>query len=342
VGKCPRCGARIEVAASSVEPDAIEESTTKDAAVPAGGYGVAFEPDRAAAPRPERPSQGTKRAGSFTAAVPVRPVDVGPIRAPARLEVAFTDSLVYPLWSWSSVGLLAFLPFLLTAATAPLKFLIQSLFSDSAFVVPAYVTLIPTTGLLVFTLGYLVIYLGEILLRTASGEVLPPRPPGIDAEFFRVLRLWASAFASGALLVGLPAWLYWTRCGEVDWIDRVVLLDFALAGAATTQLALISALLHDDPLAANPLTAFAALGRLGWGYLQVTCLTVFVVALLGALLILISRIEDALLHAVASWMWSLATVYLLMVVFRRLGLYCRRRDLLAVWFATRPRWGAGR
>ena len=64
---------------------------------------------------------------------------------------------------------------------------------------------------------------------------------------------------------GLPALVYWITCGEVDLFDRIVLVDLIVPGLAYAQMALLATLIHESPLAANPVTVTRAIrpARLG-------------------------------------------------------------------------------
>jgi hypothetical protein len=296
VGKCTKCGALIRVQGEAVGAETASAplpskptraGPTKRSPAPASadqgpdpsrpspilpsarGYGITSE--RVPESSFRHPTGNEPHAG--VEARPVQTPDVGPVKGPIKLESRFSQSLRYPLWSWSSIGLLGFLPPMMVFTTSPLTFLAQSLFSDSAFVFPAYVSLIPVFFFMFVTVGYACIYLGNILIATANGEILPPRPPGLDDELPRVMRRWSWALISGFVVGGVPAAAYWINCGEVDWMDRLMFLNLTILGVAYAQLALLSVLLHDDPLAANPITVMKAMLRLGVSYVRVCAFT---------------------------------------------------------------------
>ncbi len=79
----------------------------------------------------------------------------------------------------------------------------------------------------------------------------------------RGLSRWFWAFLIGGVLGMFPAVWYWIRCGKVDLLDWIVLVDLILPGVAYGQMALVASLLFDDPLGANPITVGQALWRVG-------------------------------------------------------------------------------
>src|SRR5436305_1225653 len=94
--------------------------------------------------------------------------------------------------------------------------------------------------------------------RSRADGPSPPRPPGLGRWF------WAGIVGVGLGLV--PALAYWIYCGEIDWADRLMFVNLGALGAAYAQMALLAVLLHDDPLAANPITVVRAIVRVGWDY----------------------------------------------------------------------------
>ena len=366
LGKCPKCGAMIRVQAAPESAGAGAErrvrvgegkspqarpdpkpsdqkpkESTRRHSTPmqptAGGYGISSEEISEEAFQRSGISEDSAAYG--VEARPIRPPDIGPVKAPVKLETPFSASLSYPLWSWSSIGLLVFLPPILIFTTSPLILLMGIFLGSSPFVLPAYVSMLPIVFFLFVIVGYLCVYLGDILLATATGDVIPPRPPNFDVDIFRALGRWFWAIVAGGVVGGAPAVVYWLNCGEVDWVDRLIFVNLSVIGVAYAQLALLAALLHDDPLAANPVTVLKAMIRLGPSYIKVCLLTMSALGLVGGGLALMGLVENGAIRFVLSWLFWVFTVYTAMVVFRRLGLYCNRQKLIQTWFADRPRWG---
>ena len=349
VGKCPRCGGLLRV---PDEPVAAAAPSRKSARRPVpdespadpisdpdegmpGGYGVAPRPafydNPTFAPPPTRSRQTGKTkilAGE------------GPV-APPKDDLTLGQSLGYPLWSWSSVSMLVFLPPALTLTSAPLPFLIGVLFGGSPFTIGGLILLRPGFFMGICVWGYTLVYLGNVRhLQPPRARLLPPRTPRFGEEdILRVLGRWLWACLIGVGLGAVPALAYWIYCGEIDWADRLMFINLMALGAAYAQMALLAVLLHDDPLAANPITVLRAIRRVGWNYAGVCFLSgaflVSVVFQLGA----IAKIEDIATHAAVFWFFWVNFLYGAMVVLRRLGRFCHRNRVVLAWFPDRPTWG---
>lgn len=268
------------------------------------------------------------------------PADHGPVRAPRSIEKTFGESLGYPLWCWSSVAMLGFLPPALAFVSTPLPFLLRVLFRGSALQVTGLILLIPSTLAGVLVWGYTLVFLGQVLTSSAFGEALPPRLPNVQDEgVVRVLGRWFWAIVAGFGLGVVPAVAYWINCGEVDWMDRLMFANLAAIGAAYAQMALLAALLHDDPLAANPITVGKAILRIGWDYAGISLLSGGFLGLMAVSLGALTFVTHPLLFALLTWLYWVAFLYGAMVVLRRLGLFCRRHRVVLAWFSDRPTWG---
>lgn len=352
VGKCPRCGGLLRV---PDEPVAQAPASRKAARRPVpdeppapppadpisdpeegmpDGYGVApraafyDNPTFASPPSRSREKVKTKVVAGE-----------GPV-VPPKEDLTLGQSLGYPLWSWSSVSMLVFLPPALTLTSAPLPFLVGVLFGGSPFTIGGLILLAPGFLMGICVWGYTLVYLGNVLISSALGETLPPRTPRFGEEdVLRVLGRWFWGAIVGLGVGAVPAVAYWVYCGEIDWADRLMFVNLMALGTAYAQMALLAVLLHDDPLAANPITVVRSIHRVGWNYAGVCFLSgaflVSVVFQLGA----IARIEDPLTHAFVFWFFWVNFLYGAMVVLRRLGRFCHRNRVVLAWFPDRPTWG---
>jgi hypothetical protein len=334
VGKCPKCGSMLRVPDDFLPPAPPRAKPTLDAS-PAGYVMNPIDEARPLFydnPTLAAPAARMKRRASI-------PADYGPLKAPAKIEKAFSESLGYPLWSWSSVALLLFLPPFLAMVSAPVPILMNLFFGSTPFRLPSVVLLVPSALMGFFVWGYTLIFLGNVLTSSAFGEPLPPRSPNLEEGVFRVLGRWFWALLSGVMLGFAPAVFYWINCGEINWLDRIMFANLAAVGAAYAQMALLAALLHDDPLAANPVTVFRAMYRVGWDYAGVCFMSgAFLVCMLF-FLGLVSQVDDGFFHIVLTWLYWTAFLYGAMVVLRRLGLFCHRHKVVLAWFQDRPTWG---
>jgi hypothetical protein len=342
VGKCPKCGSLLRVSDDFIPPEPA--SPTLPPPPPAkptldgssAGYGMnpidEARPLFYDSPTLAAPAARIKRRAGI-------PADYGPLKAPGKIEKEFSESLGYPLWSWSSVALILFLPPFLLVVSAPLPFLMSLFFGTTPFRLPSVFIMIPSALAGVFVWGYTLIYLGNVLTSSAFGEPLPPRAPNLEEGVFRVLGRWFWAILSGVLLGFAPAIVYWINCGEINWLDRIMFANLAAVGAAYAQMALLASLLHDDPLAANPVTVFRAMYRVGWDYAGVCFMSGAFLVFMAFSLGLISEVDNGFFYLVLALLYWAAFLYGAMVVLRRLGLFCHRHKVVLAWFADRPTWG---
>jgi hypothetical protein len=332
-GRCPSCGDPIRF------PDAAPSSTgpEDDDDPKAGGYDVG-------------PAPVVLKPSSFVVA-PLNPAGVarlarrereGLIRPPERPETRIRDSFLYPFWGPTGVALLTFLPPLLWLGSFPALGLIAMILSTMAAVPIAVIGLLPMALLFLPSSGFTLLFLGRVLVSSAMGEVHHPRWPEWDLEdILRGFGRWAWALVIGGVLGGFPATAYWLYCGDVDVFDAIILTELLAVGAVYGQMALLATLLHDDPLAANPITVVRSLWQVGWG-----CMIPSLVGGSAALVAAFSlggvlRIGNGLVAAFAFWAFWVLVLYEAMVVLRVLGLFYHRRAAALGWFRNRPRWGAG-
>ena len=186
------------------------------------------------------------------------------------------------------------------------------------------------------TIGYVLIFLGRILASSASGQDDHPRFPIWDRlEILEELARWIWASMTGLAIGGLPAMAYWEHCGDVDWLDLLLFAILAGVGIAYAQMALMTSLLHDSLAAANPITVFRSIARIGKGYLAPCLLTTLTVLLaLTAWTMVLLHSPTMSLGLLGLWGCWVFTLYAAMMVVRLLGtLYYKYESRLA-WFRT--------
>jgi hypothetical protein len=299
------------------------------------GYDVGARPALSGSPAfAPRPGARSRTKSTNT------PAGEGPIVPPKGGDLTLGQSLAYPLWSWSSIGILIFLPPVLTLASGPLPFLIGVFSGGTPFSIGGLILLAPGFLMGFCVWGYTLVYLGNVLISSALGEALPPRTPHFGEEdVLRVLGRWFWGSIIGIGLGAVPAVAYWIYCGEIDWADRLMFINLAAFGVAYAQMALLAVLLHDDPLAANPITVFRAIRKVGWDYAGPCFLggafLVSVIFQLG----LIAQIKEWWVYVLAFWFFWVNFLHSAMVVLRRLGRFCHKHRVLLDWFPERPTWG---
>ena len=334
VGKCPKCGGMLRVpddfAPPTMKPQPAPEPDGQTNEPPAG-YKVRAKSDTTLFTPPpprSRPRSAPTSAGE------------GPIAPPRDGDVTLGKSLSYPLWSWSSIGILIYLPPALTVTSAPLPFLVGTFLGGTAFTIASLIALAPGLLMGICVWGYTLVYLGNVLISSALGETLPPRTPHFGEEdILRVLGRWFWGCIIGVGVGAVPAVVWWVYCGEIDWADRLMFVNLAALGMAYAQMALLAVLLYDDPFAANPITVVRAIRRVGWDYAGVCFLSgAFLVSVVFQLGV-IAQIEDTLTHILFFWLFWVNFLYGAMVVLRRLGRFCHRHRIVLEWFPERERWG---
>jgi hypothetical protein len=230
--------------------------------------------------------------------------------------------------------MLAFLPVGLWFATVPLFGLLPTLIVGSVMSLFAGIFTFPLLIVLAIIGGQLFGFLGQVFVTSSLGELHQPRSPGWGlSEMGSTLGRWFWAGLIGLVIGGAPTVIYWINCGEVDWLDRIVILDLIIPGLAYAQMALLATLIHESPLAANPVTVLAAIWRVGWAYVAPCVRTGAVLLGIGLLFEGVFWIKDPFGQAVAFWVFWVVVLYLAMVVFRWLGLFCHRQAEALGWFA---------
>ena len=330
VGKCPRCGSLLKMGEPGLKSPGPEARGLTPPARP-GSPGPPVQP----AGPPPGPAVGSAFRRSSSARRCSAPREVltdGLVAIPTRPETSFAGSLTYPLRNDSGLGLLTFLPPLLWIGVVPLFGVVPLLVGGSPLGLLALILLGPQMVILFFALGHALLFLGEVVVTSCLGSVRLPRQVGWNpGELARAWALWSWALLVGVVAGGWPALVYWLRCGDVDWLDQVVLIDLIVPGLAYAQMALVLALTDDSPwLAANPVRVVGALGRAGWSFFWPCLVTGGFLALVVTLFKACLEIGNGFVQAVAFWAWWVVGLYLALVALRGLGLFCHRARVVAV------------
>ncbi len=264
-----------------------------------------------------------------------------------RVMPGLGECLLYPLSDGPGLGLLVLFPPALWGLSLPIfdfiAFLDQTK-SNWALGLAVLPVFLPLMFSFVMTLGYVLLFLGYVLVSSAMGENDHPRwPEWHPAEISEGIFRWLWAVIQGVAIGGLPVVLYWAYVHKIDWLHGFVIIDLVIAGTAFGQMALAAALLHDTIIAANPVTVFLAIFRVGWAYL-LPCLVASVAAVLAALGVygLLFRMPKMWMEAVALWAFWVFLLYEGMVVMRMLGLTYHAHAVDLVWFRRRPQWATSR
>ena len=116
-----------------------------------------------------------------------------------------------------------------------------------------------------------------------------------------------------------------------------------MLAAGFGQMALAAALLHENIIAANPITVVAGIVRIGWPYLWPCLLAGISLAftVLGVVGLLY-KMPRMWMEAVALWAYWVFLFYLGMVSIRMMGLTYHAHAADLGWFRRRPRWATSR
>ena len=121
-----------------------------------------------------------------------------------------------------------------------------------------------------------------MLVASALGENDHPRwPEWHPSDIAEGVGRWFWAVLFGVALGGVPLVIYWMHCGDIDWLDWIVFIDLIMLSIGYSQMALAAALLHENLIAANPVTVSLAIVRIGWEYLR-PCLVAAIALVLDA------------------------------------------------------------
>jgi hypothetical protein len=256
-----------------------------------------------------------------------------------RKDLSLGENFRYPVVDGPGVALMVFLPPFLAIMALPVFDMVVHITPENALnpinllIIPFSLPLIASFTL---TIGYVLIFLGRILASSASGQDDHPRFPIWDRlEILEELARWIWASMTGLAIGGLPAMVYWEHCGDVDWLDLSLFAILAGVGIAYSQMALMTSLLHDSLAAANPITVFRSIARIGKGYLAPCLLTTLTVLLaLTAWTMVLLHSPSMSLGLLGLWGCWVFTLYSAMMVVRLLGtLYYKYESRLA-WFRT--------
>jgi hypothetical protein len=255
------------------------------------------------------------------------------------------ECLAYPLIDGPGVGLMVLLPPILVLLSLPifdviamLEPLTRSNWAFGLLVLPIMVPLMGTFGLV---FGYALLFFGHMLVASALGEKDHPSWPEFDRyEISEGLARWFWAALFGLVVGGFPIAAYWLYCGDIDWFDRAIFAELVLLGVGYAMMALAASLLHDSFLAANPVTVFLAILRVGWDYLIPSLVGSVLLGLAVAMLWCVFFYIPSLKIAMAVlWVLWVYVLYASMVVVRMVGLTYHAHSGELAWFRVRPRWG---
>ncbi len=265
-----------------------------------------------------------------------------------REEPGWGECLIYPLSDGPGWGLLVFFPPILWLLSLPIFDLIAVLqpltkghWALGLMIVPVMIPVIFSFSMI---FGYALLFLGHVLVSSALGENDHPtwpewHPADISEGIFRWF--WAACF--GAVVGGGPVVLFWLYRGRIVWYDGIIVALLVLIGAGYSLMALAASLLHENLLAANPVTVLTGIARIGWSFL-VPCtmagitLAFAVIGVWG----LLYKMPQIWMEAVALWAYWAVGLYLATVTMRMMGLTYHAHALELVWFRRRPGWATSR
>src|SRR5262249_21815 len=185
---------------------------------------------------------------------------------------------------------------------------------------------------------------GHVLVASSMGENDHPRwPEWHPSDIAEGIGRWFWASLFGIAVGGGPLLLYWMHRGDMGLIDWVVLIGLILVAVGYAQMALAAALLHDNIIAANPVTVVTAIARIGWDYLRPCLVSALALVVAGVgLHAMLYTIPSIYTEALAIWLFWLFLFYSAMVVMRMVGLTYHAHAVHLQWFRRRPRWASSR
>jgi hypothetical protein len=265
-----------------------------------------------------------------------------------RIAPTLLECLIYPLKDGPGLGLMFFFPPILWLFSLPIFDVIAVLQpltkKDWALGLMVVPVMVPVAFSFAMTFGYALLFLGHVLVSSALGENDHPGwPEWHPADISEGICRWFWAAIFGLALGGGPIALYWLHKGAIDWFNWVVIALLTILGAGYAQMALAASLLHENILAANPITIGAGIRRIGWAYLWPSLMAASAVALaVFGVWGLLYRMPRMWMEAVALWAYWVFVLYLAMVAVRMMGLTYHAHALDLCWFRRRPRWASSR
>jgi hypothetical protein len=281
------------------------------------------------------------RAGQTVSSVPYGFDRYGrPLRTwRRRKDLSLGEGFRYPLVDGSGIALMVLLPPFLAIMALPVFDLIVRFTPENALS-PVNLLIIPFSVPLVvsftLTIGYVLLFFGRVLTSSSHGEVDHPRFPIWDRlEILEEIFRWAWAGLVGLVIGGGPLVLFWRNRSGVEWLDWPALVLLGIAGMAYAQMAWMTALLHDQVAAANPVGVVRSIGRVGRGYLGPCLVTASACFLdLAAWRAVLLHSPNVGLGLVGLWACWIFTFYLAMMVIRTLGTLYYSNELKLAWFKT--------
>jgi hypothetical protein len=200
------------------------------------------------------------------------------------------------------------------------------------------ISAMPVLFLLPFLLIYLLQFVGRVLVSSAKGETLPPRPPDRNFDgFFSGLMPWMVWLALGLL----PPLALALLIDPAFFANPPLLIGLAILGIPYATVAFMMCFFHDSPLAATPWGVIAALAKHGF----ILFPTVFKVTTLTGLTGLVSALTFQM-RGSHFWLYLMLhlcnwgiIVWILIVVMRVLGVCYASQKSRMDWQSDHPRWG---
>ncbi len=262
-----------------------------------------------------------------------------------RVMPGFVESLVYPITDGPGIALLVLLPPILWMLTLPIFDLIAVMspidkghWALGLMVVPV---MTPMMFSLAMTLGYALLFLGHMLVSSSLGENDHPRwPEWHPSDIAEGVCRWFWAGLFGLFIGGAPVALYLVRRRPpLEWLDWLVLAELAIVGGGYSLTALAASLLHENIIAANPVTVISSIARIGWGFLKPSIAAGITLATFGVgIWDLLYNMPSMRMEALGLWIFWVIILYQAMVVMRMMGLSYHAHALELHWFRRRPRW----
>ncbi len=258
------------------------------------------------------------------------------------------ECLLYPLSDGPGLGLLVFLPPIMWVLSLPVYDVISYLHpmtkKDWALGLLIMPIMMPMLFSFAMTFGYVLLFLGHILVASSLGENDHPRwPEWHPSDISEGMGRWLWAALFGLAVGGVPLVLYWWHRGDMGMLDWVVLIGLIMLGVGYALMSLAASLLHDNIMAANPVTVLLAIARIGWDYVQPCLVAALSLVMAGVgLHAMLYRIPSKWVEAFAIWAFWVFLFYSAMVVMRMVGLTYHAHAMDLHWFRRRPRWASSR
>ena len=305
-----------------------QRSTSDDESSKSPSQGSSRDPERSA--RPEQPPATfdtplDRQLVKQVLALRRRPLASAGER---RLETCWYQCLLYPFQAWPLVFGLASAFALCTAVVA-----VMMSRADGSATMPSWALWLNGLWAVIplLILSYLFGFLDCVMASGIAGEYRHVRWPGRKLNLaLKSCVTWVVCFVAGPIIpLGLAA-LFWLRAGELEVLDWLILAELVVVALSYWILVLVTVNARDGLANVLPMRVAEQVNRLGWRSVGAAVGGASLALIHG--LIAFVAITDLQRDQGGGWFFlilcSMSAMFWATFLFRLLGVWCHRLDLI--------------